>query len=211
MAVSNSPQINLWDIASSKLLIKDEEVLKSGLVLPSQLDDLRDPIEKARDSTSRWKPKTRKYLNNMVLLVQKFIIGGDIPQRANAEEILRCFVKQLSTRNLNHETKKTPRYVVEKYKEAEVVAFTSGGLMVNESCGIITKFAADQSKICIVIDGLDECTEEARYTITQAFGTIIERVPTATIKLLISSRSDLQLDTFFEKLSNCEITVGSHN
>ena len=83
--------------------------------------------------------------------------------------------------------------------------------MVNESCGIITKFAADQSKICIVIDGLDECTEEARYTIIQAFGTIIERVPTATIKLLISSRSDLQLDTFFEKLNNCEITVSSHH
>lgn len=34
--------------------------------------------------------------------------------------------------------------------------------MVDKSCGIIPKFAVDQSKICIVIDGLDECTEEAR-------------------------------------------------
>lgn len=40
---------------------------------------------------------------------------------------------------------------------------------------------------------------------------IIERIPTATIKLLTSSRSDLQLDTLFEKLNNCEITVGSHH
>ena len=77
---------NLWSIACSKLSKEQQEILKSGLVLPVRFDDLRSTVDKTRkDAEShRWKIKTRngtivlrEHFNKMVSWIQKFIAVGD--------------------------------------------------------------------------------------------------------------------------------------
>lgn len=48
------------------------------------------------------------------------------PERACAEDILRCLVKEISLGSIDHETDQVSEYVAQKYEAAEKVDFTSG-------------------------------------------------------------------------------------
>ncbi len=61
----------------------------------------------------------------------------------------------------------------------------------------------------IIIDALDECTEEGRHSLIGMFSEILKSSATASIKLLISSRDSPYLATYFDEHKTYEITVGS--
>lgn len=48
------------------------------------------------------------------------------PERAYAEDIVRCLVKGISRGNINHETDQVLEYVAQKHEAAEKVNFAPG-------------------------------------------------------------------------------------
>ncbi len=81
--------------------------------------------------------------------------------------------------------------------------------MVAESRDIINNFAIDKKKVMIMIDALDECLEDSKHIILRILKEVMGATSASTIKVLISSRDDLQLPTFFERLKTYDINVES--
>ena len=103
-----------------------------------------------------------------------------------------------------------PSYVLEKYKEAKSRGFASGELMLDECYDVISRFIIDTGEVRILIDGLDECDEDARNTLIDALNTILEGSSPSIVKLLISSRDSPYLVSFFDQHKTYEIHVASH-
>ena len=109
------------------------------------------------------------------------------PERARAEDILRCLVKELSTGNIGHEMDRAPEYVVLKYEAAEKIDFAAGKLTVADCRTIIGKFATDHPRMYIFIDALDELEEHVRHDLVESLRMIMTSAPTSHVKLLVSS------------------------
>lgn len=134
------------------------------------------------------------------------------PERANPLAILRCLVKQGLTGRLGLEPGRVPRYVVQPYKIAERDGFASEGLALDECCSIISKYAIDHATTYIFLDALDECADEARYRLIQTLKEIIDRVSSSFVKVMVTSRDDVPLGTFFDKDRTLDIQVdGNRN
>ena len=131
------------------------------------------------------------------------------PERANPEAIFRCLVKQGLTGRLRLEPSRVPRYVVQAYKIAERDGFASEGLALDESCTIISKYAMDHGMTYIFLDALDECVDETRHRLIQSLKEIFDRVSSSIVKVLVTSRDDVPLGTFFDKDRILDIQVDS--
>ena len=123
---------------------------------------------------------------------------------------MRSLVKQLSTYGVSYDASAIPDYVVERYRTVEDQGFASGGLSFEDSCDFISKFAADHRRLLIIVDGLDECNEDARHLLIQGFNDIIRKSSTAVVRLLISSRDSPYLSTYFEEHQTYEVHVESN-
>ncbi|MCJ1450686.1 hypothetical protein MMC28_001019 [Mycoblastus sanguinarius] len=133
------------------------------------------------------------------------------PERAKAEDIVRCLVKQLSTGKDSNQPTVIPPYVNEKFEESEARGFASGELMFDESCDLISKFATDKDRTFILFDAFDECEEDARYSLIEALNALMQRISTSLVKILISSRDDLHLKTFFDNHLTYENHIETRN
>lgn len=123
---------------------------------------------------------------------------------------MRSLVKQLSTYGVSYNANTIPDYVVEKYRTVESQDFASGDLSFEESCDFISRFAADHRRLLLIVDGLDECNEDARHMLIQGFNDIIRNSSTAVVRLLISSRDSPYLTTYFEDHQTYEVRVESN-
>lgn len=131
------------------------------------------------------------------------------PERANPEAIFRCLVKQGLTGRLGLEPRRVPRYVVQAYKIAERDGFASEGLALDESCTIISKYAMDHAMTYIFLDALDECADESRHRLIQALEKTVDRVSSSIVKILVTSRDDVPLGSFFDKDRILDIQIDS--
>lgn len=102
-----------------------------------------------------------------------------------------------------------PQYVVDRYRKARNSGLAAGEIELGECCNFISTYVEDQAYSLIIIDALDECTEEGRHSLIQMFNDILRSSTTASIKLLISSRNSPYLATYFDEHKTYEITVGS--
>ena len=123
---------------------------------------------------------------------------------------MRCLVKQFSTNAIGCEAKKIPQYVGEEYKVFENVGFASRELLLEESCDLISRFVAEQRRVLIMVDALDECNESAKHLLIKAFNNIISSSSAGVVKLLISSRDSPDLATYFEEHQTYEVRVESN-
>lgn len=121
------------------------------------------------------------------------------PERARAEDILRCLVKEISIGNVGHETDQVPEYVTQKYEAAENIDFAAGKLTVTECRTIIGRFANDHPKMYIFVDALDEVEEHGRHDLIESLRTIMRSAPTSHVKLLVSSRDDIDVASLFSQ------------
>lgn len=122
---------------------------------------------------------------------------------------MRSLVKQLSTYGISYNANTIPDYIVERYRAVESQDFASGDLSFEESCDFISRFAADHRRLLLIVDGLDECNEDARHILIQGFNDIIRNSSTAVVGLLISSRDSPYLTTYFEDHQTYEVRVES--
>ena len=131
------------------------------------------------------------------------------PERANAEDILRCLVKELSTGNPGHETDQVPEYVVEKYEAAEKIDFASGRLTVAECRSIIARFGNLHQKMYIFIDALDELEESMQHDLIETLKNIMKDAPKSHVKVLISSRDNTSVIPSFSLYKTHDLAVNS--
>lgn len=88
--------------------------------------------------------------------------------------------------------------------------FASGDLLFEESCDLISKFAADKGTVSLMVDGIDECNENAGHLLIQGFNEIMQNSSTAAVKVLISSRDSPYLTAYFEEHQTYEVSVKSN-
>ena len=128
------------------------------------------------------------------------------PERARAEDILRCLVKQIALRHEDEESR-FPRYIVKEYKDAERTGFAINQLSASKCCEIIAKYVKDQCQMIICIDAVDECSPAERYDLFDALQSIVSLVPTSNLKILISSRDDGDIESFLPGNRTFEIRI----
>ena len=102
--------------------------------------------------------------------------------------------------------------MVQAYKLAERDGFPSEGLALGECCTIISKYAIDHAKTYIFLDALDEFGEEARHRLIQTLKNIVDKVSSSFVKVMVTSRDDVPLETFFDRDRTFDIQVdGNRN
>lgn len=131
------------------------------------------------------------------------------PERANAEDILRCLVKELSTGNPGHETDQVPEYVAEKYEAAEKIDFASGKLTVAECRSITARFGNLHQKLYIFIDALDELEESMQHDLIETLKNIMKDAPKSHVKVLISSRDNTSVVPSFSQRKTYDLAINS--
>lgn len=99
--------------------------------------------------------------------------------------------------------------MVQAYKVAEHDGFASGGLALDESRTIISKYATDHAVTYIFLDALDECADESRHRLIQALKEIVDGVSSSIVKVLVTSRDDVPLGTFFDTDRILDVQVDS--
>ena len=131
------------------------------------------------------------------------------PERANAEDVLRCLVKELSMGNPGLETDQVPEYVAEKYEAAEKIDFASGKLTVAECRSIAARFGNLHQKLYIFIDALDELEESMQHDLIETLKNIMESAPQTHVKVLISSRDNTSVVPSFSQQKTYDLSVNS--
>jgi hypothetical protein len=108
------------------------------------------------------------------------------PHRSNAQQILACITRQLSSLS--------PDYLLAPamlglYKKMDA----SGGSMrtpdVEKCCDLIVELAELYSRTTIVVDALDECDLEMRGDLVDALETIVTK-SASLVKVFVTSREE---------------------
>ncbi|CAH0045340.1 unnamed protein product [Clonostachys solani] len=118
------------------------------------------------------------------------------PGRSDPSRILASIARQLATPEAGGAILEP---ALDVYNERESQAFADGPLRLEESKELIIKLL-DQYKdatMSIAIDGLDECNEDTRGDLLEAFEFLLEESP-CLLKLLVSSRDDQDIVYQFE-------------
>ncbi|VUC25174.1 unnamed protein product [Clonostachys rosea] len=118
------------------------------------------------------------------------------PGRSDPSRILASIARQLATPEVGGAILEPAPSV---YNEREAQAFADGPLSLEESKELVIKLL-DQYKdatMTIAIDGLDECNEDTRGDLLEAFEFLLEESP-CLLKLLVSSRDDQDIVYQFE-------------
>jgi Cdc6-like AAA superfamily ATPase len=121
--------------------------------------------------------------------------------RRKPSNILKSFVKQLSI--LHHDKGRLHGSLVEKYQEKYRSGFASAHLSDEEAKDLLSRMAQSYQRTILVVDALDECEETSRLKLITIFNQLIEEV--SQIKILISSRRDVDIKRKLETKTNLEI------
>lgn len=120
--------------------------------------------------------------------------------RRNPENILRSFVKQLST-SLDGDS--IQNALVEIYKEKQKRGFASAKLSFEDSQMLLLTLIRSHPQTILVLDALDESDRQTRVELLRAFNYLIDK--SEHLKIFISSRCDDDIKFQLEKKSNIGI------
>ena len=114
------------------------------------------------------------------------------PERAKPAEIMGALLRQLAGSKIDLPIK---NLVAKEYetrrKKAEEDCFMLKKLTVQDCARLIIELAKDQP-VTIVLDALDECEENTRHELLEAFDEIVCN-SAEVVKVLVSSRDDIDI------------------
>jgi hypothetical protein len=128
-----------------------------------------------------------------------FYCNRDESSRRDPANILRSFVKQLSTSRNNLAIQDV---LVDVYKKKRDSGFASATLTPDEAESLLPKLMEAYSRTTLIVDALDECEEDSRRTIIDVCNRLTDR---AKVKILVSSRRDRDINQQLEKGANLGI------
>ncbi len=120
-------------------------------------------------------------------------ISGYI-ERQETTEIVRSLIRQLSGSSLDPSLKST---IVTKYEAEKIRGSTAASFTLSEAGGLLTNLIQNHySRVCIIVDGLDECDSKNTKLRKDFFAFLLELAQSTrtTVKVMVSSRNEP--DTF---------------
>ncbi len=126
------------------------------------------------------------------------------PARAKPVEILRALLRQLCSSDPDQPFKEL---IAREYKarkaEAEKDCSAIKRLTVKDCTRLIIELTKDDPAT-IILDALDECEEDTRYELLEAFDSIISSSGNV-VKIFASSRDDIDIVSLFYHISCWEL------
>ena len=122
--------------------------------------------------------------------------------RREAVEVLRSFVKQLATR---HSKDLVHGKVLSIYKQKRSTGFASKKLGFQEAEQLIHELIRTVQPVTFILDALDECHEKERTILIDFFNRLVESFPHTQVKILVSSRRNIDIKRQLEKEANVGI------
>jgi hypothetical protein len=123
------------------------------------------------------------------------------PDRQDPKNILRAFVHQLSLRS--HQDG-LPKLVMSEYSKKQSTGMASGGLDFQECHDLIIALLKCYHRTTIVIDAVDECYAEKKFSLLASLRTIVDS-STTLVRVFISSRDDRDIVVRLQGLPNVTI------
>lgn len=124
------------------------------------------------------------------------------PQRVNAQSILGCIARQLSSPSSDRPLA-TPTYALYKEMHSADGSIRSPNLI--ECRDLIIELTEAYSQATIVIDALDECDIEERGELVKALEYITDE-STSLVKVFVTSREEGDLRLFLQTHSGIQVT-----
>ena len=115
-------------------------------------------------------------------------------------------MRQLSVRNSHEEILEPVRRI---YKTREASAFAAGSLTVEESTALIIQLSQYRQLTTIIVDALDECEQNLRLELLDAFNKILQ-ASDGLVKILVSSRDVGDIVYQLEGCLNLEIQASKN-
>jgi hypothetical protein len=122
--------------------------------------------------------------------------------RTDPENVLRCYVNQLS---IAHDKSRLHTALREKYTEKSKSGFASNQLSLDECQDLIQLLSKAYTSTILILDALDECDEKLRLGLMKAFDRLIDGVP--KLKIFISSRPDDDIRRRMMKRANVGVNA----
>lgn len=117
------------------------------------------------------------------------------PERAKPDAIMSALLRQLASSQSDMPIKKA---VVKEYEARKDLAEKDGSALKKltvEDCTRLIVELANSHPLTIILDALDECEEDTRYELLEAFDEIIS-TSREVVKILVSSRDDVDIVSF---------------
>ena len=114
------------------------------------------------------------------------------PERAKPAEIMGALLRQLCSSKLDEPIREPVAKVYEaRRKKADEDCSAIRRPTIQDCTSLITQLTQDYPAI-IILDALDECEEDTRHEILEAFDCILEQ-STEIVKIFVSSRDDVDI------------------
>ena len=117
------------------------------------------------------------------------------PERAKPAAIMSALLRQLASSQSDMPIKEA---VVTEYEARKDLAAKDGSALKKltvEDCTRLIVELANSHPLIIILDALDECEEDTRYELLEAFDEIISK-SREVVKILVSSRDDVDIVSF---------------
>ncbi|KAK2811930.1 hypothetical protein FQN50_001637 [Emmonsiellopsis sp. PD_5] len=114
-----------------------------------------------------------------------FYCNRNEASRQQPENVIRSFVKQLST---SRNGDSIPDTLEKIYQKKQATGFASAHLSFEECEDLLLGLVQGHSRTILILDALDECEENTRKALIKWFNRIISQA--RRLKILISSRRD---------------------
>ena len=125
--------------------------------------------------------------------------------RSNPDAVFGSLLRQLSCLQPGNNL---PHSLVQKYK-AQGKGFDSRGLDIEDSQDIIIELTYVHLVTTIVVDALDECDLETRFSLLNAFERILDE-SAGLVKIFVSSRDDQDITQVLRKHPTVKIEISCH-
>jgi hypothetical protein len=124
------------------------------------------------------------------------------PQRANAQSILGCIARQLSSPSSSQPLAPP---TVSLYRKMHLADGSTGVPSLYQCRDLIIELSESHSQTTIVVDALDECSREERAELVEALEYIIDN-STSLIKIFVTSREEGDLKLSIQAHSGVQVT-----
>jgi Cdc6-like AAA superfamily ATPase len=129
-----------------------------------------------------------------------FYCNRNEESRRHPENVLRSFVKQLS---ISRDEQAVQASLADIYKAKQRTGFASARLTSEEAESLLPKLMQAYTRTTLVLDALDECHEDSRSSLIEAFSRLIQM--SLQVRILVSSRRDQDIKLQLEKEANVGI------
>lgn len=123
------------------------------------------------------------------------------PSRQNTESIIRSYIRQLS------EVPRRPNHIhqasIELKKSSEKI---QNGLPLAKCKDTLVKIIDSYPRVTLVLDALDECSNETKRELSQLFKSLVEESK-GLVKVFIASRKEPDIERYLESPQSRQMLV----